>query len=217
MKGLFIALGFIILVLGWDLYEKFTSQAKEQPTKTVVQGEISESTKPKIVLYNREPCAKPKVRHRLKVKKAKPIPRKTVVAVGPVVAPQPVAQPVIPTTPSAVVETAEPKPLLGGTDPDYGKTVVEFTPLPEKEAPPKRRRVVVVEQSPYYYGGGYYNTGYQYPYYYTQPVFTPAPQVITPAPSVVTPAPSVVRPPSVVTGPAVPGVVTRGPPSVVTR
>lgn len=127
------------------------------------------------------------------------------------------------TSPKTVaVETTQKvalKPVLDTVDPDFGKTEVVFTPLPEKEVEPPRvgRKIVVIRQQPVmpYYGG--YSSGY-YPSYapqvtYGQPyipppqtVFIPAPQVIVPAPSVVTPAGG--YKPGYTTKPAGPGYVT---------
>lgn len=131
-------------------------------------------------------------------------------------------------TPKAVTvdatQKAEIKPVLDTVDPDYGKTEVVFTPLPEREAEPPRvgRKILVIRQQPVmpYYGG--YSSGYSYApqvvygsQYVPPPqqVFVPAPPVIVHAPSVVTPAPSVVTPaggykPGYTTKPAGPGYVT---------
>lgn len=130
----------------------------------------------------------------------------------PVPMPTPVKVATAPTAPAVPVLSPpiESKSLLDGVDPDFGKTKVEFTPLPEKEAPPRRRRVVVVVDQPQYYGG-WYGTQVPSPYYYTStPTYVPTQQVIVAAPSVVG------RPPSGVTGPAGPTAVGRAP-SGVTR
>lgn len=133
-------------------------------------------------------------------------------------APTPVKIATAPTAPAVPVLSPpiESKSLLDDVDPDYGKTKVEFTPLPEKEAPPRRRRVVVVMDQPQYYGGWYGASQVPSPYYYTStPVYTPT---VVAAPSVVTPAPSVVRPPAVITMPATAGTIAGGrAPAVITR
>ncbi len=108
--------------------------------------------------------------------------------------------------PEEKVVLVEQKPILDGVDPDYGKTKVEFIPLPEKEAPlrERRTRIVVVQDYQHQYHGGY---DYQQ-YYAPAPVYYGSPPFI-PAPPVIVPPPSVVSPPSVITGPPGPGVITR--------
>ncbi|MEK7148510.1 MAG: hypothetical protein AAB770_01190 [Patescibacteria group bacterium] len=113
--------------------------------------------------------------------------------------------------PEKKVVLVEQKPILDGVDPDYGRTKVEFIPLPEKEAPPRERRTrIVVMQShePHYYGGyGGYSQQYYAPspVYYGSPPFIPSPPVIVSPPGVITGPPG----PGVITGPPGPGVITR--------
>lgn len=126
-------------------------------------------------------------------------------------------------TPKAVAvdttQKVEIKPVLDTVDPDYGKTEVVFTPLPEKEVEPPRvgRKILVIRQQPMmpYYSG--YNPGYSQPYApqvtYGQPYIPPPQTVFVPAPPVIVPAPSVVTPaggykPGYTTKPAGPGYVT---------
>ncbi|HAS84721.1 MAG TPA: hypothetical protein DCS23_01440 [Candidatus Yonathbacteria bacterium] len=108
-----------------------------------------------------------------------------------------------PQQPTLVAKMVEPKAILSSVDPTFGKTEVEFTPLPEKEVEPPRvgRKIIVVRQQPAmpYYGGygyGYSNSYYAPPQviYGGTPTFIPNPPVIVQAPSVVTPPPSVVVP-----------------------
>jgi len=108
-----------------------------------------------------------------------------------------------PQQPTFVTKPVEPKAILSTVDPTFGKTEVEFTPLPEKEVETPRvgRKIIVVRPQPampYYgrYGYGYSNSYYAPPQviYGGTPTFIPNPPVIVRAPSVVTPPPSVVVP-----------------------
>ncbi len=195
----------------WIQYEK-TQKEKDWDKKLVAEKSKAdapcEDPKPKAEINpkNAKANAKAKANEKAKPKPEAKMEPKTSLQIAelvPVLTNAPASKKAVDTTPEVEI-----KSILDGVDPDFGKTKVVFTPLPEKEVEQPRvgRKIIVIRQQLMmpHYGGGY-STGYYQRYapqvtygsQYVPPpqtVFVPAPAVIVPAPSVVTPAPSVVTP-----------------------
>lgn len=195
---LLVALLVYLSLASWQLYEK-----GNKPIVTIVKQNEKVVVGKCCLLQPVQCCTeknkvqKPKQsKHKLKAKQTPQavvveeiLPR--AVVVGPsIIAPPP---------------AMKPSSLLNITDPDFGRTAVEYTPSQEKEVPQRvGKKIYVVRQvaQPYYGGtSGYrgcpyqygcdYGSSYNYPpqvIYGGTPTFVPNPPVIVPAPSVTTPA-----------------------------
>lgn len=225
-RQILVWVGILVLIAYtvWSLFFKDSRECENAPAQNQTQFLHV------FIHQVKEPCNCKKAEKRVaqkKLKKQKPfVPPVSHPVAKPSAAPTvrmmetKTAMPPAPVATAVATKKEEPvveaMPILDWVDPEYGKTKVVFTPLPQEEvvveAPIVSPKIYVIrERQQEYYGG---SSGS----WYTTPIQTPSQQVVVqqaaPAPVIIAPqpvaqAPVAGRAPALVSKPAGPSFLSR--------